>query len=90
MLRKVYIDFVYSGEDMKNRMLEYGIEVEVVGRRYKKTFEMEPKRWIIERTFSWLGKFRRLSKDYELITNTSLNMIYQKWNLLRVPPDAAW
>lgn len=57
-------------------MRAYGIEVETIGRKYKKTFEVEPKRWIVERTFAWLGKFRRLSKDYELITHTSLNMIY--------------
>ncbi len=66
----------YSGEDMRNRIALYGIEVEAVGRRCKKSFVVEPKRWIVERTFAWLGKFRRLSKDYELITSTSLNMIY--------------
>ncbi len=76
MPKKVYADLGYSGEDMRDRMRIYGIEVETVGRKSKKIFEVEPKRWIVERTFAWLGKFRRLSKDYELITDTSLNMIY--------------
>ena len=76
MPRKVYADLGYSGEDMRDRMVGHGIDIETVGRRCKKTFEVEPKRWIVERTFAWLGKFRRLSKDYELITDTSLSMIY--------------
>lgn len=75
-LKKMYADLGYSGEDMKNRMALYGIEIETVGRKNKKTFEVEPKRWIVERTFAWLGKSRRLSKDYELISDTSVNMIY--------------
>ncbi len=74
--RKVYADLGYNGDDMKYRMAMYGIEIETVGRRDKKTFEVEPKRWIVERTFAWLGKCRRLSKDYELISDTSVNMIY--------------
>ena len=76
MPRKVYADLGYNGDDMKYRMAMYGIEIETVGRRDKKTFEVEPKRWIVERTFAWVGKCRRLSKDYELISDTSVNMIY--------------
>jgi putative transposase len=34
-----------------------------------------PKRWVVERTFSWLGNFRRLSKDFEILTGTAENMI---------------
>jgi putative transposase len=34
-----------------------------------------PKRWVVERTFAWLGKFRRLSKDFEILPATSENMI---------------
>lgn len=74
--KKMYADLGYSGDDMKERLLRYGIELETVGRRDKKTFEIEPKRWVVERTFAWLGKFRRHSKDYELITATSEAMIY--------------
>ena len=33
-------------------------------------------RWIVERTFAWLGKCRCLSKDYELMTKSSLSMLY--------------
>jgi transposase len=82
--KKVYADLGYSGEDMKLRLLNYGIELETVGRRDKKTFIVEPKRWIVERTFAWLGKFRRHSKDYELITSTSIAMIYLAMSRLMV------
>lgn len=39
-------------------------------------FERLPKRWIVERTFGWLNRFRRLSKDYEVYTAISEAMIY--------------
>jgi len=39
-------------------------------------FEILPWRWIVERTFAWLGKFRRLSKDYEYLPENSQSMIY--------------
>jgi putative transposase len=35
-----------------------------------------PKRWVVERTFAWLGKYRRLSKDYEYHTHNSETMIH--------------
>ena len=76
MPKKVYADLGYSGEGMQERMNLHGIELETIGRRHKKEFVVEAKRWIVERTFAWLGKSRRLSKDYELVTNTSMNMIY--------------
>ena len=38
-------------------------------------FEVLPRRWVIERTFSWLGRYRRLSKDYESLTINSETMI---------------
>jgi putative transposase len=40
-----------------------------------KGFQLLPWRWIVERTFGWLGRYRRLSKDYEYLTQTSEVMI---------------
>jgi putative transposase len=39
-------------------------------------FAVVPRRWVVERTFGWLGRFRRLSKDYEFLPATSEATIY--------------
>jgi putative transposase len=39
-------------------------------------FQVLPRRWVVERTFAWLGRYRRMSKDYEGLTQTSEGMIY--------------
>ena len=55
---------------------ECGWELQVVKRTDKeKGFKVLPKRWVVERTFGWLGRYRRLSKDYEKLTETSEAMI---------------
>lgn len=41
-----------------------------------KGFVVLPRRWVVERTLGWLGRYRRLSKDYEELTDTSESMIY--------------
>ena len=46
-----------------------------ISQRIKDTFAVLPKRWIVERTFAWLGNYRRLSKDYEILTRSAENMV---------------
>ena len=50
--------------------------LEIVKRPSETRFILVKKRWIVERTFGWLGKYRRLSKDYEHFTDSSESMIY--------------
>ena len=50
--------------------------IEVVKRTELHRFVVLPKRWIVERTFAWLGKYRRISKDYEDLTQSSQAMIH--------------
>jgi putative transposase len=52
-----------------------GAKVEVV-KRIKDGFEVLPRRWVVERTFGWLGRYRRLSKDYELLPEVSESIVY--------------
>nr|WP_255354181.1 transposase [Candidatus Protochlamydia phocaeensis] len=71
----MYLDAGYISENLEEEMKEFGCRIEIV-KRNDKSFKALPKRWISERTFAWLGKFRRLSQDFEQYATTSQNMIY--------------
>jgi putative transposase len=56
---------------------QFACELEIVKRSPEaRGFEVLPHRWIVERTFGWFGRYRRLSKDYEAQTSSSEAMIY--------------
>ena len=76
-LKKIWADGAYSGKKLAKWCEEQGgWELEVVERdRGTKGFEVLPKRWIVERTFGWLRKDRRLAKDYERKVQTSEALI---------------
>jgi putative transposase len=76
-LKKIWADGAYAGEQLVGWLEEQGgWELEIVERdREAKGFEVLPKRWIVERTFSWLIRNRRLSKDYERLVQTSETFI---------------
>jgi len=46
-----------------------------ISKRIKPKFEILPKRWVAERTFGWMGNSRRLSKDYEISTDSAETMV---------------
>ena len=73
---KVFADGGYTGtlSDWAKEM--FGYDVEVVKRSQLHTFKVLLKRWIVERSFAWMGWSRRLSKDYELCTTSSETMIW--------------
>lgn len=72
-LEKIWADGAYSGEPLAEWCGEEGDwDLEVVDRnREAEGFEIIPKRWIVERTISWIGCNRRMSKDYERRVQTS-------------------
>ena len=53
---------------------QLGLEVDI-SKRIKPEFEVIPKRWVVERTFSWLNHSRRLSKDYEITVKSEETMV---------------
>jgi putative transposase len=76
-LARLWADGAYAGTALAAWMLEAGgwvLEV-VRGRADQRGFAIIPKRWIVERTFGWLNRYRRLSKDYEELPQTSEVMI---------------
>ena len=66
-LRHLFADRVYRGPKLLNAISEVGRwTIEVVTRSQSVgTFKAEPRRWVIERTFAWFGRNRRLAKDFE-------------------------
>jgi transposase len=66
----------YTGEDFANAIFELtGAIVQVAKRSELHTFAVIPKRWIVERSFGWLDKCRRLWKNCERLIQNTLNMV---------------
>ncbi|CAN5831000.1 MAG: IS5 family transposase [Gemmatimonadetes bacterium] len=66
-----FVDQGYTGEDAAADAEEHGIELEVVKLpQAKKGFVLLPRRWVVERSFAWTGRFRRLARDYERLPET--------------------
>jgi putative transposase len=76
-LQVVWADGAYTdklGAWLEN---EFGIRLAVVKRSDAQAgFQLLPRRWVVERTFAWLGRYRRLSKDYERCAKSSEAMVY--------------
>ena len=75
-LKKVLCDGGYSGDDFAAKIkVLTGAKVEVAKRSELHKFAVIPKRWVVERTFGWLDKCRRLWKNCERFITTTLNMV---------------
>lgn len=73
----IWADGGYAGKLIDYVKEKYGWTLEIIKRSDTvKEFKVLPKRWIVERTFGWFNRYRRLSKDYEFDPKTSENMIY--------------
>ena len=89
-LQHIWVDGGYSGIAADVQRL-YDIELEVVKKLPNQhTFVVLPRRWVVERTFAWLGRYRTLSKEYTGDTRYSETHIYiASWDrmLRRLKPD---
>jgi len=77
-LMKLYADGGYQGPQFKNGLKKglKNVSVEIVKRSDQvKGFSVLPKRWVVERTFAWLGRCRRLARDWECLDATVLAFI---------------
>jgi len=67
----VWVDQGYTGDDAATQADGWGIRLIVVKHtEAKRGFVLLPRRWVVERTFAWLTRFRRLAKDYERLEET--------------------
>lgn len=70
-----YVDQGYTGENPAQAAARHGIELTVVKLpEAKRGFVLLPRRWVVERTFAWAARFRRLARDYERLASTLADM----------------
>jgi transposase len=66
-----YVDQGYTGENAATAAQQQGSTLEVLKRpEAKKGFVLLPRRWVVERSFAWSTRFRRLTRDYERLATT--------------------
>jgi transposase len=72
-----YVDQGYTGENAADAAEEHGIKLEVVKLpTAKRGFVRLPRRWVIERSFGWVSRFRRLARDYERLPETLADLYF--------------
>jgi len=79
-LALIWADAAYAGAFVEEMGEQFGWRVQIVKRSEEQPktagFQVQPHRWIVERSFGWMGGFRRLAKDYEYELESSEAMIY--------------
>jgi putative transposase len=75
-VKKIWADASYRGallnwvSQLRQGSGHRRLQLEIVAKAHGRAFVVLPKRWVVERTFAWLGRSRRLSKDYEGLCKT--------------------
>jgi putative transposase len=74
-LQIVWADQGYQGRLVKSVPMVCGFKLRII-KRTTPGFQILPRRWVVERTFAWIGRNRRLSKDYEELPEVDEALIY--------------
>jgi transposase len=82
-LRRLFADAGYQGPKFRNgaRKIRRRLKIEIV-KRSGPGFKVLPKRWVVERTPAWLGRCRRLAKDFECLGRNALALL--RWASVRL------
>ena len=76
-VKLAYVDQGYTGEETAADAAERGIQLHVVRLpQARRGFVLLPRRWVVERSFAWAARFRRLAKDYERLPQTVAGFHY--------------
>ncbi|MBB5443147.1 MULTISPECIES: IS5 family transposase [unclassified Paraburkholderia] len=80
----------YTGEEPAQAARDEGIELQVIKLpEAKKGFVLLPRRWVVERSFGWLNRFRRLARDYERLPETLAGLHFVVFSVLMLVHFAA-
>jgi transposase len=79
----VFVDAGYTGEEPAAAAEEHGIALRVVKLdEVKRGFVLLPRRWVVERSFAWTARFRRLARDYERLPETVAGLHFVAFAIL--------
>ena len=82
-VKVAFVDQGYTGEAATQQAAQHGIELMVVKLpEAKKGFVLLQKRWVIERSFAWTARFRRLARDYERFPETLIGLHFLVFAIL--------
>lgn len=84
-----YVDQGYTGDAPAEAAKDAGMALEVVKLpKAKKGFVILPRRWVVERSFAWATRFRRLAKDYERLPETLAGLHFVVFAILMLTKAA--
>ena len=75
-ITKIFADGGYRGKLIERVRTEFKTDMEIIKRNELHKFEVLPKRWVVERAFSWIDAHRRNSKNYERLNDTAVAMVH--------------
>ncbi|MFT0174451.1 IS5 family transposase [Paraburkholderia mimosarum] len=82
-VKVAFADQGYTGEEPAQAALDEGIELQVIKLSdAKKGFVLLPRRWVVERSFGWPNRFRRLARDYERLPETLAGLHFVVFSVL--------
>jgi transposase len=86
MVEVAYVDAAYTGEETATAAHKHGMRLVVVQRpEGSHGFVLLPKRWVVERSFAWVSRFRRLARDYERLPATLAGLHFAAFVCLLLP-----
>lgn len=85
-VKLAWADQGYTGDEARGQAQEQGIDLQIVKLpEAKQGFVLLPRRWVVERSFGWLARFRRLSRDYERLPQMLAGLHFLIFVMLMLP-----
>lgn len=83
LVKVAFVDQGYTGDQAAADATQHGIRLEVVKLpTAKHGFVLLPRRWVVERSFAWMARFRRLARDYERLSETLVGLHFVAFAML--------